>query len=263
MTVQEYKQQLKLVNKNFQSNFLYRDSSYNALTALGLDPSDITFGFRTKPNNLYVLTSSQLIYVDEATRATVYDLKDAALIGNSKGVVFSDITLSFNTDVLIIKDIPKLDFEQLLPIFGNNNEKQPVVNFKNFNFDMSNLKIKIVASNFPDGYKYKTSKKELFMEKSALFSSTDKINISNSVISIEQITEENKSSLTKKIGWGFLGSTAGLIAFPLGIAGLAAGAIIKGKSKEIYFSCELSNGYKFLATADNEVYKKFQALATF
>ena len=99
----------------------------------------------------------------------------------------------------------------------------------------------------------KNSKFGLFIEKSAGLFKTEKINITGNVALLEQVTEENKTSILKKAGWGTVGALA------LGPIGLAAGLWLTGKSKEICIACEVKSGEIFVATVDNDAFKEFKA----
>jgi hypothetical protein len=75
------------------------------------------------------------------------------------------------------------------------------------------------------------------------------------IASVETVTEENKTKIAGKLGWG----TAGMVAF--GPVGALAGLILGGRRKEVCFACYLKDGRKFLAIADAEIYQKFVAAA--
>lgn len=93
----------------------------------------------------------------------------------------------------------------------------------------------------------------LFVERSAGLFKTERIIITGNIEMLEQLTEENKSSILKKAGWGTVGALA------LGPIGLAAGLWLTGKSKEFCIACELKSGEKFVATVDNDAFKEFKA----
>lgn len=75
------------------------------------------------------------------------------------------------------------------------------------------------------------------------------------IASVDVVTEENKSRVMSKLGWG----SAGMMLF--GPAGALAGLMLGGNRKEICFACQLKDGRKFLAVADAEIYQKFAAAA--
>ena len=115
------------------------------------------------------------------------------------------------------------------------------------------MKFKIL-SGVDEKFDLKKNRKDgLFIEKSAGLFKTEKINITGNLALLEQVTEENKTSILKKAGWGTVGALA------LGPIGLAAGLWLTGKSKEICIACELKSGEKFVATVDNDAFKEFKA----
>ena len=69
------------------------------------------------------------------------------------------------------------------------------------------------------------------------------VKINDHLISAEVLTEESKTSILGKAGWGAVGAIA------LGPLGLLAGVLGGGRSKEICVACELDDGRKFIATA--------------
>ena len=69
-------------------------------------------------------------------------------------------------------------------------------------------------------------------------------------------TEETVKRIGGAVGWGIAG---GLL---LGPAGLLAGLLLGGKSKEATFVLKLRDGRKILGTTDSETYTKLMA-ATF
>ena len=77
--------------------------------------------------------------------------------------------------------------------------------------------------------------------------------LSNDIVAVEQITDDNKNSVLGKAGWGTLGAVA------LGPLGMLAGLLLGGKSKEICFACKLSTGESFLASGNISAYQKFVA----
>lgn len=73
--------------------------------------------------------------------------------------------------------------------------------------------------------------------------------IKDHIISVEVLTEESKTSIMGKAGWGALGAIA------LGPLGLLAGVLGGGRSKEICVACELDDGRKIIATASASEYQ--------
>ena len=69
------------------------------------------------------------------------------------------------------------------------------------------------------------------------------VKINDHLISAEVLTEESKTSIMGKAGWGAVGAIA------LGPLGLLAGVLGGGHSKEVCVACELDDGRKFIATA--------------
>ncbi|HMM20635.1 MAG TPA: hypothetical protein PKA10_07830 [Selenomonadales bacterium] len=117
------------------------------------------------------------------------------------------------------------------------------------------MKFEVIAG-IDKQFKLKSNKKDgVFLERSTGFLQTQKVMLTENIASFEQLTEENKSSILKKAGWGTIG---GLVFGPVGIA---AGLWLTGKSKEISVACELKTGEKFVANIDNETYKTLLALS--
>jgi len=75
------------------------------------------------------------------------------------------------------------------------------------------------------------------------------VNFTDHIISAEVMTEESKTSILGKAGWGAVGAIA------LGPLGLLAGVLGGGRSKEICVACELDDGRKFIATASASEYQ--------
>lgn len=71
--------------------------------------------------------------------------------------------------------------------------------------------------------------------------------------SLEVASEESVKRIGGTIGWGAAGAVL------LGPAGLLAGLLLGGKSKEVAFVCKLKDGRKFLAVADSGTFQKIQA----
>lgn len=72
---------------------------------------------------------------------------------------------------------------------------------------------------------------------------------------VQIATEESVKSLGGTLGWGAIGAVA------LGPAGLLAGLLLGGKSKEVTFLAELEDGRKFMATTDSKTFTEMQAAA--
>ncbi len=75
------------------------------------------------------------------------------------------------------------------------------------------------------------------------------------LISAEILTEESKSSIMGKAGWGAIGAIA------LGPLGLLAGVLGGGRSKEICVACEFDDGRKFIATASPSEHRDLMKFA--
>ncbi len=71
--------------------------------------------------------------------------------------------------------------------------------------------------------------------------------------SVELATEENVKKVGGTIGWGVAG------ALILGPAGLLAGLLMGGRSKEVTFIAVFKDGRKLLATTDNKSFTRLQA----
>lgn len=83
------------------------------------------------------------------------------------------------------------------------------------------------------------------------------INLATSIKIVEVQTEEKLKKLSGSAGWGFAGAIIGGLAGPLGaLAGLAGGVLAGGNKTEICFSCELTDGQKFIAITDVKTYQK-------
>lgn len=76
------------------------------------------------------------------------------------------------------------------------------------------------------------------------------LKINDHLISAEVLTEESKTSILGKAGWGAVGAIA------LGPLGLLAGVLGGGHSKEICVACELDDGRKFIATTSAAEYQE-------
>ena len=77
----------------------------------------------------------------------------------------------------------------------------------------------------------------------------NRIKFSDHIIAADVLTEESKTSILGKAGWGAVGAIA------LGPLGLLAGVLGGGRSKEICVACELDDGRKFIATASTSEYQ--------
>ena len=75
------------------------------------------------------------------------------------------------------------------------------------------------------------------------------VKLANHIIAADVLTEESKTSILGKAGWGAVGAIA------LGPLGLLAGVLGGGRSKEICVACELDDGRKFIATASASEYQ--------
>jgi len=83
------------------------------------------------------------------------------------------------------------------------------------------------------------------------------INLATSIKIVEVQTEEKLNKLSGSAGWGFAGAIIVGLAGPLGaLAGLAGGVLAGGNKTEICFSCELTDGQKFIAITDVKTYQK-------
>jgi len=73
------------------------------------------------------------------------------------------------------------------------------------------------------------------------------------VETVDIASEESVKKIGGTIGWGAAG---GLV---LGPAGLLAGLLLGGKSKDVTFVARFKDGRKMLATADSKTYTKLLA----
>lgn len=79
--------------------------------------------------------------------------------------------------------------------------------------------------------------------------------LTDHLISAEILTEESKSSIMGKAGWGAIGAIA------LGPLGLLAGVLGGGHSKEICVACEFTDGRKFIATVSPSEHRDLMKIA--
>ncbi len=121
------------------------------------------------------------------------------------------------------------------------------------------MKFEILAGDFDKNCKLKiASSGAMHLEKSNGFLNTEKIPLHGRIANVMQVTEENKSSLLAKAGWGTAGAVVGgIVAAPLALAGLLAGVIAKGNKKEVCIAITLKSGQRILANTDQDTYKKF------
>lgn len=75
------------------------------------------------------------------------------------------------------------------------------------------------------------------------------------LVSVEVASEESVKRVGGTVGWGIAGGAL------FGPVGLLAGLIAGGRATEVTFVAELSDGRKFLATADTATFRRFQASA--
>ena len=93
-----------------------------------------------------------------------------------------------------------------------------------------------------------------YLERSTGLLSNEEIKLEGNLVTLEQLTEENKASFLAKAGWGALGNLV------LGPIGLAAGLFFAGNEKEITIAGELKDGQKFLAKVDKDTFVDLKAL---
>lgn len=86
------------------------------------------------------------------------------------------------------------------------------------------------------------------------FFKSDSVMLDHHIVEIEQITEENKTSVLGKAGWGTVGALA------LGPLGFLAGVFLGGKSQSVYFVCKLDDGRQFMAEADKATYMEIYSV---
>ena len=116
------------------------------------------------------------------------------------------------------------------------------------------MKFEVLAGLDKD-FKLKRNKSDgFYLERSSGFFQSEKIPLAGNIVSLEPITEENKTSILAKAGWGTVG---GLIFGPVGVA---AGLFLTGKTKEISIACELRTGIRFVANVDSEAYRELSAI---
>ena len=114
------------------------------------------------------------------------------------------------------------------------------------------LYFSIVCGDFPDSTQFRSGEGFYALDADNNYTSLNGI-----VKTVEQITNSNKDDFMAKAGWAALG---GLAFGPLGL--LAGAALTGNKTKQtVCFACELHDGRKFIAEADNDVYKQFVSMA--
>lgn len=69
---------------------------------------------------------------------------------------------------------------------------------------------------------------------------------------VDLASEETVKNLGGTVGWGIAGAAL------LGPAGLLAGLLLGGKSKEVTFIAKFKDGRKFLGTTDSKTFTKLQ-----
>lgn len=274
--IQEFKNRLKTVNPDFEEGILYPDTAFKYIAGVIDEPSEIIFGIRYG-GNLMLGTSDNIYFIVLPTLKN----PNPERIVPWENIDFIKIEEGFATDKLIIGvlgdviTIDKLAKKQSRYAYNNIqpriNRKQvdclprerEIKTGKNTRYNLKDIRFEVIASDLEKEFKLKTTKDEIYFEKNSGFlgMESEKVYISGNIVSIEQITEENKKSLLKKAGWGFAGAVVGgLFTGGLAVAGLLAGVIAKGNKKEICFACELKNGHRFIAVTDNENYQKIVSL---
>lgn len=112
---------------------------------------------------------------------------------------------------------------------------------------------KIISGNLPPRSTLIVVSNSVFIDSripGKFFGSTSR-DVTKEIIAVEQLTDENKNSVLGKAGWGTLGAVA------LGPAGMLAGLLLGGKSKEICFACRLSTGESFVASCSVSDFQTF------
>jgi hypothetical protein len=116
-------------------------------------------------------------------------------------------------------------------------------------------KVKVLAGDFLKGDgSYGTAfgigLLTLRTEKHRILGETIRI---NELASVTIANEESVKTAGGTIGWGVAGALA------LGPAGLLAGLLLGGKSKEVTFVAVFNDGRKMMATTDSATYTKLLA----
>ena len=120
------------------------------------------------------------------------------------------------------------------------------------------MKFEIIAGDFPNGTVFLPSK----TRQPQLQIGKEKISLTGLIDRLEVLNEEQKKKILGTAGWATVGLVAGsLIAAPVAIAGVVAGFLKGGNSKEITFTCYLKDGRKFMAVADSKIYTELTAAA--
>lgn len=79
---------------------------------------------------------------------------------------------------------------------------------------------------------------------------TEEVDLTKNLAAIEILTQENKTSIASKAGYGIIGSIA------LGPVGALAGLLAGGNKTKIFFTITIADGRQFVVEGKVEDYKK-------
>lgn len=120
------------------------------------------------------------------------------------------------------------------------------------------MSARIISSDYPSDAKLVDTGQFLFVEfrdPDATFfslSSRKRVSVQREVKSAELITQENKSSVGSKLGWGAAGAVL------LGPLGAVAGVLIGGNQTEVCFAAEMQDGKRLVATCSIGAWQSIQ-----
>ncbi|CUH95875.1 putative membrane protein [Propionispora sp. 2/2-37] len=259
--VEALKNSIKASNPNFRDGKLVSDSAFKQIVNC-VQPTEINFGCRINNVGLLIGTVDKLLFVEKVTIGSTMPDKtlyynDIINISIAPKFICNKITIvSGRLETIIEVDKTESDYivNQIRQrIQKPNIERETAVPFVS-NVNLKGIKLEILSQNFENDFKLVSTQKELYFQRSTK-QGNEKIQILGNIKDVTQLTEENKQSLLKKAGWGFIGS---VVAGPIG---MFAGLLAKGNKKEISFICELHTGEKFLAKTDNETFQKLLSIS--